>query len=211
MIKYYWVLRIIKVILFTSLPLLLSSCMMSPTKPQLNVVSDPPGAEVSLILRGGVIQKLGPTPLIVDEATLSRAENSVLRLRLEKVGYEVESLFLDLVSGKVLGEVNVKMNASVDWKQAYVDPAAKRYLEDVANLTAEIQGALMRNDSVRAEQQARTLVTRYPNLAVGWTLLGNVFYLQNRRSEALESYNKSLSLDPANTETKRVIDRMMKM
>lgn len=188
---------------------LVTACA-SPSK-NLRILSEPDGAQVSLVSANGDTRELGTTPYELSESQLLTHNGDVFGFKFQKEGYEVERVYIENPTKNFHGELRVKLYPASDWSQAFVDKKATRYLNDVAQMTAEIQGALASKDLVRGEQAARSLTTRYPGIAVGWTLLGNVFYMQNRKSEALEAYNKSLSLDPTNQETKNVIERLRGM
>lgn len=186
--------------------LVCTGCMSSPKG--LRLVSEPEGAAVSLIQPSGDTKDLGVTPIEFTEAEISAHSSQTFGFKFHKEGYEVERVYASNPSHTFTGELKVKLYPSAEWSQAFVDKKAAKYLDDVAKLTAEVQGSVAAGDLNLSEQKARSLTSRYPNLSVGWSLLGNVLYKQNRRSEALEAYNKSLGIDPSNNEIRMVIEKM---
>ncbi|NCN39961.1 hypothetical protein GW916_01800 [bacterium] len=186
--------------------LFLGACSFAPKT--VEVSSTPIGAEIYLIDNSGAEKRLGETPFKLNREVIDTLRDDLLVMRFQKEGYEVERLYIDLPSKNLSGSINVQLKDSTDWSQAFVDKKASKYLDDVARMTAEVQGAMGSKDLSRAEIKARALVNRYPNLAVAWSLLGNVLFLQNRKSEAMEAYNRSLGIDPTNQETRNVIDKM---
>lgn len=187
----------------------LTACISAPKT--IQIVSDPVGAEVFLLDKNGTQTKLGETPLSINEAQIRGFQSDFVAFRFQKEGYEVERVYIDMPSRNIEGNLTVKLKDSTDWTQAFVDKKASKYLDDVAGMTAEIQGALAAKDLSKGEAKARAMVNRYPNLAVGWSLLGNVLFIQNRRSEALEAYNRALGIDPSSQETRNVIERIKGM
>ncbi|MAV89921.1 MAG: hypothetical protein CL676_00770 [Bdellovibrionaceae bacterium] len=185
----------------------LANCSSASKSIQVN--SQPAGVEVYMVdTATGQERKVGETPFALLREDIQGLPNDALSLKFQKEGYEVERILVDLPSKNLTGTLSVKMKDSTDWSQAFVDKKASQYLDDVARMTAEVQGAVGSKDLSKAEVKARAMVNRYPNLAVGWSLLGNVLFLQNRKSDALEAYNRSLGIDPTNQETRNVIEKM---
>lgn len=198
--------RLINSVLFLITTVALTSCVMPQRFVQLNSI--PVGAHIYLVDKSGAESKLGETPLNLSTAQVASLPQSFVGFRFEKEGFEVERVFIDLPSRNLFGEINVNLRNSTDWTQAFVDKKAAKYLDDVAKMTAEIQGALASKDLSTAEARGRAFVARYPNLAVGWSLLGNALFLQGKKPEALDSYTKAIGIDPTNRDTQNLIERM---
>lgn len=191
-------------IYLTVFVLLMSSC--STTDMTLN--SEPAGADVVIVDDSGREEKLGQTPLVLTSEMMSRFPGGYWRMSLNKTGFVKDQLFIETKMFKELGRVSVKMTPEANWKEAYQDVNAYKYLNDVSGMSAEIQAATVKGDFGKAESLANSLVTRYPKLSVGWNLLGNIYYLQKRIDKALESYQKSLAINPDDQVTKGILDRI---
>ncbi len=195
-----------QLVITLTIAIALSSCAMPQRSVRLNSI--PVGASVYLVEKNGSDSKLGETPLHLDASRISSLPQNFVGFRFEKEGFEVERVFIDIPSRNLSGEINIGLKNSTDWSQAFVDKKAAKYLDEVAKMTAEIQGALASKDLSTAEARGRALVARYPNLAVGWNLLGNALFLQGKKPEALDSYTKAIGIDPTNRDTQNLIDRM---
>lgn len=194
------------------LSLLALAILVSPlaacTTTQFTVNSEPGQAEVVAITKDGVETKLGSTPLTLKPEDFDRMSPEVMRIGINKVGFVKEQLFIDSKWFKKAGNVNLRLTPLANWSEAYQDHNAYKYLNDVASLTAETQASTVHGDYARAEVLAKSLITRYPKLSVGWNMLGNIYYLQKRMNDALDSYEKSLNLNPENQETRNVINKI---
>ncbi|MGE0763084.1 MAG: tetratricopeptide repeat protein [Bdellovibrionales bacterium] len=187
--------------------LILASCAMVPPSSKFEVTTEPIGANVILITDSGSESSLGTTPMTIPEEILNR-QDRLMRIQLAKSGFVKEQVVVDVVAVKARGKLHVNMTPMANWMEAYQDNNAQKYLEDVAAMAAEIQGATVRGDFAKAERLGRAMVTRYPKLATGWSLIGNIYYLQKRMGDALDAYSRSLALNPDNQDTKSVIERI---
>lgn len=184
--------------------LLLSSC----TTTQLSINSEPPGAEVVIVNDDGREDKLGQTPLNLTPEMMERFPTNNWRVSLNKTGFIKDQLFIETKMFRELGRISIKLTPEANWKEAYQDNNAYKYLNDVSSMSAEIQASTVKGDFGKAESLATSLVTRYPKLSVGWNLLGNIYYLQKRIDKAVESYQKSLAINPEDQVTKGILDRI---
>ncbi len=186
--------------------LFLAAC--STTHPDLNIQSEPVDADVVIVTEEGREEKLGSTPLVITPEMMEKFPSNNWRMGISKKGFVREQVFLETKMFQELGKINVRLLPEANWTEAYQDVNAYKYLNDVSGVTAEIQAATVKGDYARAETLAQSLVTRYPKLSVGWNLLGNVYYLQKRVDKAIESYQKSLNVNPNDEVTKSIMDRL---
>lgn len=198
--------RIFKEVTLIIWALLALGCSFAATK--VDLTSEPKGAQVVLISSNGREDTVGETPLQLNQQNLRSGDQGMTRIKLNKEGFVTEQILLENLATGKQGSIHVTMKPLANWSQAFVDEQANRYLTDVASTTAEIQGATIKGDYGKAESLARTLITRYPKLAIGWTLMGNIYFLQKRVSDALEAYQKSLTIDPSSQQTRDVIERI---
>ena len=189
------------VIMMTSL-----GCSIMPKK--IDIVSTPPGAEVIIYDQKDNHKLLGVTPLSIDEKDFKNFQDQILHFKVNKNGYINEQIYITKIDFGLHGAININLTPTTDWNSAYQNEDALKYLSDVAKLAAQIQSHTINKDFINAEDKAKILTTRYPKLAVGWNLLGNVYYLQKRIGQAIESYKKSYELDPNDSATKDVLNRI---
>lgn len=182
-------------------------CSTISPSAKLDISSEPSGANVVLVSERGTESVLGATPITISDDVL-RDQDRILTIQVNKSGYIKEQISIDTFAAKTRGKILLKLTPVANWTEAYQDKNAQKYLEDVASMAAEIQSATVRGDFIKAERVGRSMVTRYPKLAAGWSLIGNVFYLQKRMADALDAYNKALALDPENQDTRSVVERI---
>lgn len=170
--------------------------------------SDPEGADVYVVEENGSERKLGATPLEVTGEDFKFSEQQVLDIRFKKSGFVSERVVVDSQSFDRSIDMHLKMKSVVSWHEAYQDPKASPYLADIASLAAEIQSAVMAKDFTNAEKLARVMISRYPHVSVGWTLMGNIYYIRKDVGQAIQAYRKALEIDPENNATKEVLSRL---
>lgn len=175
---------------------------------KMKLTSDPEGAEVLVIESNGSERKLGTTPLNLTQEDFKFTEQQILDIRFKKSGFVSERVVVDTQSFDRSIDMHLKMTSLVAWQEAYQDPKASPYLSDIASLAAEIQSAAMSKDYTAAEKLARVMISRYPHVSVGWTLMGNIYYIKKEMGQAIQSYRKALEIDPDNTATKEVLSRL---
>lgn len=188
--------------------LLIFSAACATSRPDLSIQTEPTGADIYYMTEDGREEKIGTSPLTVNEQIMSRFQTDNWRIGINKKGFVREQIFLETKMFQELGKVNVRLLPEANWSEAYQDTNAYKYLNDVSSVTAEIQAATVKGDFPKAENLAQSLVTRYPKLSVGWNLLGNVYYLQKRVDKAIESYQKSLDVNPNDEVTKAILEKL---
>lgn len=186
--------------------LFLAACATS--QPDLSIQTEPAGADIFYMNEEGREEKLGTSPLTLNDQLMNKFQSDNWRIGINKKGYVREQVFLETKMFKELGRINVRLLPEANWSEAYQDTNAYKYLNDVSSVTAEIQASTVKGDFPKAESLAQSLVTRYPKLSVGWNLLGNVYYLQKRVDKAIESYQKSLDVNPNDEVTKSILERL---
>ncbi len=194
----------LKITILINLILLSSGC----TTTKMILVSEPQGADVFATDNSGREEKLGQTPLEFNNEILKKLPNNMWRLTVDKAGFLKDQIYIESKMFQEVGNISITLTPEANWKEAYQDANAYKYLNDVSGMSAEIQAATVKGDYNRAESLATALVTRYPKLSAGWNLLGNIYYLQKRIDKALESYQKSLAINPNDQVTKRILDRI---
>ncbi len=200
--------KVLKFLILTITTMCLASCAGGLfSAPKIEVLSDPEGAEVTIVGGAGE-QKVGKTPFFITGDHLDREDGGAIHINVSKTGFLKEQIFIDSRWFGKKGSVKVKLIPEANWEEAYQDENAYKYLNDVASASAEIQAITVKGDLAKAEQMARSLITRYPRLSAGWNLLGNIHYMQRRVSDAIAAYRKSLDINPENKEVRQVLERL---
>lgn len=171
----------------------------------IKVDSQPSGAEVYSQV-GQNQKKLGVTPLSLAAEQIA-GDN--VHLVIQKPGFQQYSIILEKRTLKADAQVFARLTSGDSRGIASLGGGnTGEKVEKVSRTVASIQSQLLKKNFQSAESLAQSLVNEYPSFAVGWNLLGNAYYLQNRHSEALEAYYKASEIDPDNRETQNLIERI---
>ncbi len=172
----------------------------------IQVTSNPPEAEVILHTKSGS-QKIGKTPLTIPDSQLSNL-NDGFTVEVSKEGYFQQKVLVEKRSINSSAELTVKLNPHPKFDFKKSDPEVLATIEEIARQVSSIQAFLLKRDYNQAEVLAKSLLNQYPNLAVGWSLLGNNYYLQGRFAEATSQYQRALEIEPNNQETRDILSKM---
>ncbi len=172
----------------------------------LKVNSTPPEADVVLHTQNGS-QKLGVTPLQLTEDQL-RALPEGFMIEVSKTDFAQQKVMIEKRALSTTGEITVKLQSLAKAEAKLNDPDVKAAIESIARQVASIQSSLLKKEYIQAEVLTRNLVNNYPSFSVGWNLLGNNFYLQGKYSESVSAYQRALSLEPDNVETRTILEKI---
>lgn len=177
------------------------------TSASMQILTEPSDTSI-IAIENGVEKKLGSSPIQLDKNNYPFSQTDIIRLVVEKPGYLKEQIVLESSYFKKVGSINIKLTPLANWKEASQDPQANTYLNDVASMAAEIQAMTVKKDFGNAETLAKSLISRYPKLSVGYILIGNIYYLQRRVGDATQAYAKALDLNPNDQETKSILEKL---
>jgi tetratricopeptide (TPR) repeat protein len=175
------------------------------TTSRLEVHSEPEGADVIALPKGQTPIKLGVTPLTVNQDSHPELFSSELRLRVTKDGYSTESV---LVPHSSLGS---ETRLDLDLPESKLPAScsqSEQIINDITQKLAQSQLLVFRKNFVEAKQQLIELSNRYSNVAVIYTLLGNISYVEKNLTAALDYYKRAKALAPENAETNRMIEKI---
>jgi tetratricopeptide (TPR) repeat protein len=178
-----------------------SACSTS----RVDVQSEPAGADVVALPKGQTPIKLGVTPLTINQESHPELFTSELRLRVTKDGYSTESV---LIPHSSLGaETRLDLNLP-EAKLPASCSQSEQIINDITQKLAQSQLLVFRKNFAEAKQQLIELSNRYSNVAVIYTLLGNISYVEKNLTAALDYYKRAKALAPENAETNRMIEKI---
>jgi tetratricopeptide (TPR) repeat protein len=175
-------------------------------KRQLTVESTPVGAEIFVLLPSGQYEKLGETPFIIEEATIKEWMKEQLDftvLKISKSGFVSENLFLNIKDHYRLNYM-AHLKAVDVWNNKEIEvssTAANKLALKVQSINQQVFSKKF--DSALNETEA--LIEQFPKAHVFYDIKGSILFLMGKRSEAVASYQKSLSLNPDNNEAKMML------
>lgn len=186
-----------------ALTLILLFLMISCATSDLKINSDPSGAKVYLKSEKEKTE-VGVTPMVLD----SQYKNQkAYQFVIEKEGFHPQTVVFEKRSLSAEAEVfaHLKKIESSFASGGMSEGQIQLELQKVTRKVASIQSELIKKNYNSAENLSKDLLTDYPYSAVGWNLLGNAYYLQNKQSDALAAYKKALEFEPENQDTSNLI------
>ncbi len=180
---------------------LLTACAAS----DLKVTSTPEQADVYLAYEGEQPVKIGQTPLRIDERISSANRGKYVTIQIKKDGYKTESVLIPLNPLKSTVEISTSLDEAKLPETCQNQTAA---VEKISKGIADAQSMLKIGNVSAAQTRLIALINDYPNVSVLHDLLGNAYYISKNLTSALESYQRSLNLDPTNADTQRMVNKI---
>lgn len=178
--------------------------LVSCSSYDLKINSEPKGAKV-YIKSDKDKTEVGMTPMVLAPQYKDQASYQFV---IEKEGFHPQTVVIEKRSFAAEAEVFANLKKIETLEVQLNDPKVKGELQRVTRKVASIQSELIKRNYENAEGMAKELLNEYPYFAVGWNLLGNSYYLQNKHSDALGAYKRALEFEPENIETKNLIQKM---
>lgn len=191
---------------------LLSACVSG----EMRISAVPDGSDVFVISPSGNEQRIGATPINVAAQNLFRGSD-VVRVSIRKEGYLSQSIYIPRTSIPSKGELSVTLVANPDvpgMQQNDIEGIAncenisQANINKISRAVASVQTLIMRREYQTAEIRLANLISEHPYVSVLYDLQGNVHYLQKRYTQALDSYETSLKLQPDSVETTFMVKRL---
>lgn len=190
-----------------AIALALFSC--STTVVTINSV--PVGADVMKVSGAGNKTTLGQTPMKVDMGSSLDAGDDALQLTVGKADYLSQSIMLPKTLSPAQHNLTIhlleqpKLSTLLERQAAECPKLPDDMIVQVTRAVAEAQGLIASKNYTAAATKLIVMSTQYPNISVLHDLLGNVYFLQREFNQALLSYERSVLLDPQNTEAIRMV------
>jgi hypothetical protein len=188
-----------------SIFLLALSTVLGCASGNLRVTSTPEKAEVFVAYEGEQPQKIGDTPLNLDSRLLENRRGKFVSLQVRKEGFQPETVLIPKLLMKSTIDVSTRLDEQRLPLQCQDMTVA---IEKIARGIANVQTYINTNKVLDAQSSLTQLISEFPNISVLYDLMGNVHYINKNLEEALRSYEKSLRLNPGNTDTLRIAQKI---
>lgn len=189
---------------------LFMSCSFSrEMKREITVDSEPKQAEVSYLSASGQFKVLGKTPLTIEPALIKEwieAKQEYAVIKVTKSGFAVENLFIDL-NGRYKVAYIADLKAIDIWNNKEMEISSNA-ANKLAVKVQHINQQVFTKNFDSALKNTEVLIDQFPKAHVFYDIKGSILFLQGKRSEALASYQKSLSLNPDNNEAKKMLEKV---
>lgn len=182
---------------------LVASCA-SPSL--VGMKSYPENSQVYVKTKEGEVKEIGKTPFSLSRSEIFSYGSGISALEFRKDGYETEKIVLADNGRTDSYDVSVKLSE----KRKETKEDNNKALEILAKGLAKSLHLTMKKDYEKAQIVLENLIQNYPSVSVCHDLLGNVFFLKHENNLALQSYEKSLLINPDNIETKQMVQRLKK-
>lgn len=183
---------------------LLAGCGSAP---RIKITSVPEAASVSIRGADGSIKSIGKTPLDIDRRELGSGSRLAI-IEVAQEGYQDQLIML------ARDRTNENYDISLRLKKVFEDPKsidAKARQEKLARSVAQAYNLINNKRFNEARLLLNTLIVEYPNVSVGFDLMGGLAYLEKDLKAALGFYERSLVINSENIETQQIVARLRAM
>lgn len=198
-----------RVMIKTIFPLLLlfffNSCS---TISKVKITSSPDKAEVKVTTNDGETKTLGTTPLELSGKDIYSSASRMSVIHISKEGYESQNVFIAQESSLESYNLNIKLRTKTEDVK---NQDMKSRQEKLAKNIAMSNNLINKKRYDEAERVLVTVSQDFPYVSVSYDLLGNIAYLRRDFRAAINYYEKSFQLNPENSETKTMIDKLKRM
>ena len=166
------------------------------------ISSFPQGAQVLVKDSSGNNRSLGKTPLEATSNEILKG-NQLNSIVVSLEGYREQHLFL--ADGSQNYEITARLQPLLE------DPKSTEAKSRQERLAQQLVGAhnlIVSKKYTEAEGILSGVSRDFPHVSVTYDLLGNVSYLRRDLGRALNYYERSLQLNPDNTETKNMVQKL---
>lgn len=185
--------------------LFLNSCS---TISKVKITSSPDKAEVKVTTNDGETKSLGTTPLELTGKDIYSSASRMSVIHISKDGFESQNVFIAQESSLESYNINIKLRTkSEDVKNQDM----KSRQEKLAKNIAMSNNLINKKRYDEAERVLTSVSQDFPYVSVSYDLLGNIAYLRRDFRAAINYYEKSYQLNPENSETKTMIDKLKRM
>lgn len=201
---------------------LLCSFSACTTQGTINLVTYPESADVFLS-QGTNKQLLGKSPVKIDLSSVMAPNNPFILIEVKKDDFQTQTLTLPRELQSFNHEIKLSLIPTEISKQTIIqqqkeasenagkekcEAVSQETLKNLAQGVAIVQALILRQDYELANVRLATLMTDFPNISVLHDLMGNVYYMRRDYNHALESYRRSLEINPQNTTTAEMVKRL---
>jgi len=170
----------------------------------LRVSSSPEQADVSVIRENGNPEKVGQTPLQIDERQLA-GRGKYITIVISKDGYHTERFVVPTAMTGTYLQMNAKLK-EVELPATCQNQSAA--IDKISRGIADVQALIRSRQLNEAQSKINSLLNDYSNVGVLYDLLGNIHYMNRNLELALTAYQKSLNIDPTNADTQRMVKKL---
>ncbi len=186
------------------LTIVFQSCASSP---RVAITSLPEGAVVSLKGADGSNRILGKTPLDLSSRELGGSQR-LSSLEINAEGYQQQQILLARDRGSENFEVNVHLKKIAE-DSKNLDARARQ--EKLARSIAQASNLINNKRFDEARAILSNITLEYPQVSVGYDLLGSLSFLQKDLKSALNYYEKALTINPESVDTRQMVNRLRGM
>ncbi len=194
--------RVLAVLVFA---LLLLPYVVGCAGSSMRIETFPEGAEVMLLRPGQTPVVLGSSPVTINQTANPEVFTGAAGVRISKAGFLPESVLVPQTRFSTTSVYSLKLQ-QVELPESCSRQGAAA--SDLARGVATVQGLIANKDYIQAESALRSLVNKFPDVSVLHDLLGNLYYIQKDVARALAAYRASNNLEPNNSQTTRMIDKL---
>ncbi|PIU00272.1 MAG: hypothetical protein COT74_04885 [Bdellovibrionales bacterium CG10_big_fil_rev_8_21_14_0_10_45_34] len=180
--------------------LILPNC----SSPQFVVDSEPNGAQVVVTSDSHSPQMIGSTPITTSPSAFASGSSSTI-VEIKKAGFV--SRLVHLPETTFSRSTHIKVKLTEDRVPASCENQ-NLAVRDVSRGIARAQSLIASKKMDEAMNLLKNLIARFPENPVLYDLIGNIYYMQRELQLALSAYKKSNQIEPGNSETENMIEKI---
>lgn len=167
--------------------------------------SYPLKTNVSIVNQDGSVRQLGLTPISLSSDDVFKSSKAV-KIIYSKEGFVDESVVL--LSSILSSSYDVTASLKEVKMSSSKDALKTEKLEELSFKVAQVQNYIYAKNLQMAEQISIDLIKDYPEISVPYDLLGNTYFLMNKRQKALNYYIKAENISPGSKQREQMIERL---
>lgn len=191
------------------LSLLALGQVISCASPTIQVTSNPPGADVTIVSRDRQTFQVGKTPIDINTRQFSAAFADSSQIQVTREGHSPQMILFPKISAlSGASRVNFNLEETTLPKVCSIQGEA---INEIARGITEATANIQKKRYPEAVGLVQSLTTKYGTIPVLYDLLGNIYYLQRDFTKAIDAYKRSAALAPGNLQTQRMIERLQQL
>ncbi len=130
-------------------------------------------------------------------------DKNFLALKVENPGYVVEHIIYDLKTKKKV-EYLLQLKQIEIWSDTNAELSSK-LANDIAAKVQKLNRHILTKQHAEALVVTQGLIDQYPKAYVFYDIKGSILLLRGNKNQAIVSLKKSLSINPENLETEKLL------
>ncbi|MBT4790280.1 MAG: hypothetical protein HON90_01805 [Halobacteriovoraceae bacterium] len=192
-----------KIFLSLSFFILVSCAGFNP----VHIESNPSRAKVSMYdEEQKKFVEVGETPFILNQKKkedIVKSQNSFIAFKVARPGFVIEHIIYDLKTKKKMTYL-LQLKEIELWSDSSAEYSSK-LANDIAKKVQKLNRYILAKQLSKALNIVSKLIEQYPKAYVFYDIKGSIHLLKGNTKQAITSFKSSLSINPDNIESAKVL------